>query len=111
MLAMQRRLAALLAPLQARLETLRLSSRGSWRAVLDSGAELELGRGSDDEVAARVERFVRTLAPATQQLAAAAGAGALLGADLRHPEGYALRLRGVTTTAVAAAHPDAAARR
>ena len=103
MLAMQRRLATTLAPIPARIDTLKLSSRGSWRAELDSGADIELGRGSEDEVVARAERFVRTLAQATQRFATAAGPRALLAADLRHPDGYALRLRGVrTSTAVAA---------
>ena len=45
----------------ARIDTLKLSSRGSWHAELDSGADLELGRGSEDEVVARTARFVRTL--------------------------------------------------
>jgi hypothetical protein len=39
-----------------------LSGRGSWRAELDTGAVIELGRGSEDELVARTERFVRTLA-------------------------------------------------
>ena len=103
LLAMQRRLAGTLAPIEARIGSLNLSARGSWRAELDSGAGIELGRGSEDEVVARAERFARTLAQATQRYAGAAGPRALLAADLRHPDGYALRLRGVSTsTAVAA---------
>ena len=103
LLAMQRRLAGTLAPIEARIGSLNLSARGSWRAELDSGADIELGRGSEDEVVARAERFARTLAQATQRYAGAAGPRALLAADLRHPDGYALRLRGVSTsTAVAA---------
>ena len=103
LLAMQRRLAPTLAPIEARIDSLKLSARGSWRAELDSGAGIELGRGSEDEVVARAERFARTLAQATQRYAGAAGPRALLAADLRHPDGYALRLRGVSTsTAVAA---------
>ena len=62
-----------------------------------SGAEIELGRGTDDEVLARAERFVRTLPQATAQYPQRP----LLYADLRHRDGYALRLRGVTTTAAA----------
>ena len=103
LLAMQRRLAGTLAPIEARIGSLNLSARGSWRAELDSGADIELGRGSEDEVVARAERFARTRAQATQRYAGAAGPRALLAADLRHPDGYALRLRGVSTsTAVAA---------
>ena len=36
----------------ARIDTLKLSGRGSWRVELDTGAEVELGRGSDDEIIA-----------------------------------------------------------
>jgi cell division protein FtsQ len=101
-LAMQRRLVDTLAPLAARIELLKLSSRGSWHAELDGGAELELGRGSEAEVVARTERFVRTLPQATQRYADASGKPrALIGADLRHPDGYALRLRGVSTHSAA----------
>ena len=67
MLALQQRLAQTLVPLNARIDTLRLSSRGSWHIELEGGTELELGRGSADEVLARTERFVRTLARATQR--------------------------------------------
>ncbi len=109
-LAMQRRLADTLAPIDARIEMLKLTSRGSWRAELDSGAELELGRGSEDEVVARAARFARTLPQATQRFADAGGARALIAADLRHPDGYALRLRGVSTTAVAGTKNAAAPR-
>jgi len=111
MLAMWRRLTDALAPTEMRIETLRLSSRGSWHAELDSGTELELGRGGVDEVAARTERFVRTLAQATERFATAGGPRALLAADLRHPDGYALRLRGVSTSRIAAAGNAAAASR
>lgn len=111
MLAMQRRLAAVLAGLEARIDALHLSSRGSWRAELDNGAELELGRGSEQEVVTRTERFVRTFAQATARFSAAGGVPrALLAADLRHADGYALRLRGITTTSVAAANAAAASR-
>lgn len=106
MLGMQRQLAEILSPIELRVETLRLSSRGSWRAELDSGATIELGRGLDADVAERAARFVRTLGT-VQQRFAGAGPRALLAADLRHPDGYALRLRGVSTTSLATANPNA----
>ena len=104
MLALQRRLAETLAPLGAAIDHVKLSSRGSWHVELHSGADLELGRGNEDELVARTARFVRTYAQATQRFTDAGGSPrALLAADLRHPDGYALRLRGVSTsTAVAA---------
>lgn len=94
-LGMYRMLAPLFAPYELGIEELGLSSRGSWHVVLDSGALIELGRGRSDEVAVRTERFLRTVA----QVAAQYGrtVASVEGADLRHHEGYALRMRGVTT--------------
>jgi len=92
-LAFLNRLVPILAGIDARVETLSLSARGSWRAKLDSGAELQLGRGTDDEVAQRVERFVGTLRQVVDRYQRP-----LEYADLRHHDGYAVRLKGVTTT-------------
>lgn len=91
-LGLYRRLLPLLRPLDMEIEQLQQSSRGSWRVLLDSGASLELGRGSEDEVFARTQRFVRTLGQVTERYRAP-----LEHADLRHADGYAVRLRGVTT--------------
>jgi cell division protein FtsQ len=92
-LAMYRRLQPLSSPLDTAPVALRLSNRGSWRVELDNGARVELGRGGDEEVAARFARFVRTLPEVTGRWGAP-----LEYADLRHADGYAVRLRGVTTT-------------
>lgn len=92
MLAMLQRLQPVLARLDARITTLALSGRGSWRVELDTGAVVELGRGSDDEVLARTERFVATLTQVTQRYQRP-----LEYADLRHHDGYAVRLAGITT--------------
>ncbi|MBZ8142109.1 cell division protein FtsQ [Rubrivivax gelatinosus] len=94
-LAMYRRLGPLLAPLDAAVEELHLSHRGSWSVELDNGATLELGRGSEDEVIERAARFVRTLPEVTARWRAP-----LEYADLRHTDGYAVRLRGVTTKTI-----------
>ena len=103
-LAMYRRLTPLLAPLDTTLEELWLSSRGGWRGVLDSGATLEFGSGTPEQVEAVTQRFVHTLTQVTSQYGRRVDA--LESADLRHNEGYALRLRGVTTiSAEAAAKP------
>ena len=72
---------------------------GSWRVLLDSGAVLELGRGTPEEITERIERFVKTVATVAGQYGR--GAEALESADLRYPTGYALRLRGVTTVTTA----------
>ena len=97
-LAMLRRLQPVFARLDEEVDTLELSARGSWRVELDSGAEIELGRGSDDEVVARSERFAATLTQVTSRYRRA-----LEYADLRHNEGYALRLKGVSTGVAAPA--------
>ena len=93
MLSMLHRLTPLLQPVSLRIVTLELSGRGSWSAALDGGATLELGRGSEDELAERTARFARTLPQV-----AAEYPRALLYADLRHTGAYALRLEGVQTT-------------
>jgi cell division protein FtsQ len=90
---------SLLAPvfekMDARLEQLELTGRGSWRARLDDGAVLELGHGSLAELHSRAQRFVATLT----QVASRFGRH-LESADLRYGNGYAIKLRGVTTTAL-----------
>ena len=74
------------------LQGLELTLQGSWRAQLDTGAVVELGHGSADEIQARVQRFVGTLT----QVASRFGRD-MESADLRYVNGYALRLQGVTT--------------
>lgn len=105
MLGMLARLQAVFGRLDHRIESLRLSGRASWRAELDTGAKVELGRGTDDEVVARAERFVGTLTQVTEQFQAP-----LVYADLRHRDGYALRLRGITTTLNPGTAPGVGAR-
>jgi cell division protein FtsQ len=82
-------------PLDLGIEELMLSGRGGWSAELDTGAELELGRGSVQEVQARTEVFVNTLTQVTSRYGRRPDT--LESADLRHTQGYAVRLRGVTT--------------
>jgi len=95
MLAMLRRLQPVLQPLNAgELAQLDLSARGSWRVTLDKGAVVELGRGSEDEVLARTQRFVQTMPRVLAQYQRP-----LESADLRHADGFALRMKGVTTQA------------
>ena len=103
-LAMYRRLTPLFASLDTTLDELWLSSRGGWRGQLDSGAVIEFGSGTPEEIEAVTRRFVSTLTQVTSQYGRRADA--LESADLRHHEGYALRMRGVTTvTAEVAAKP------
>lgn len=97
MWALLQRLQPLLARQELVLRRLTLSARGSWRGEAEDGQVIEFGRGSDDELVARTERFVRTLPQVTGRLRKP-----LLSADLRHADGYALRLEGVSTAAAAA---------
>jgi len=77
------------------VDSLVLSDRGSWRAKLAHGAVIELGRGSVDDVMVRVQRVSQTLVQVTQKLGRKASA--IESADLRHDNGYAIRVRGVST--------------
>lgn len=100
LLAQHARLQAVFNTLEAHIDALELSRRGSWRAELDSGAQIELGRGSDDEVIERARVFVATLTQVTQRYQRA-----LQSADLRHRDGYAVRLNGISTFDAAASQP------
>jgi cell division protein FtsQ len=82
------------------LDSLELTGRGSWRAHVGRGAVIELGRGNTQEVMARLQVMTQTLAQVTQKLGRKVSA--LEFADLRHDNGYALRLRGVSTQDVLA---------
>ncbi len=96
-LTMYRTVEPLFAQLDMLVDELELSNGGSWRVQLDTGAGIELGRGSAADVTARVRRFLQTLTQVTSRYGRRAEA--LESADLRHDNGYAIRLRGVSTTA------------
>ena len=91
MLQMLHRLQAVFKPL-GEIVTLKLSDRGSWSLQLDDEAQVVLGRGGDADVVARAERFVSTLPELRRYYPAP-----LSQADLRYPQGYAVKLRGLTT--------------
>jgi cell division protein FtsQ len=95
-LATYRVLQPLFETLEMTVDQFELTGRGGWRVQLDTDAVIELGRGTPEELVARTGRFLKTLT----QVAARYGRKpeALESADLRYPDGYALRLRGVTTT-------------
>lgn len=86
-----------LRPLFARMDQdvarLELSSSGNWRVTLERGARIELGRGEPVELQQRAQDFVATVVGLNQRY----GGRDIESADLRYPNGYALRLRGVTT--------------
>ncbi len=109
-LAMLQQLNPLVAPLDARLSALTLQPRGNWVATLNRGAVIDLGHGTPQELAARLNQFVGTV----KEVAARhqRSLDAVETADLRHVGGYALRMRGVTTVrGDAGGTPAAPARR
>lgn len=110
-LAMQRDVEPLLTAQGLRTASLVLTPRGNWQLGVrqvaavpasaprgtGSVAMIELGGGPATEVKARLQRFLDTAA----QVAAhhRRDLTALESADLRYAQGYALRLRGVSTVA------------
>ncbi len=96
-LAMYQTLQPVFEVMDMTLDQIELTGRGGWRARLDSGALLELGGGSMADVLARTQRFLKTLTQVVSHYGRTPDA--LETADLRHEDGYAIRLRGVTTWA------------
>lgn len=97
-LRMYRRLSVALQPLDVVIEEVQLTARGAWQITLDSGAVIELGRGTAIEVLSKLQNFVMT----HQQVLSAyqrSNFDRIESVDLRHVDGYAIRLRGVTTVA------------
>ena len=94
-LDMYRRLQPMFATMDVEITALRLSGRGSWHVDLDDGATVELGRGTQDEVAERTQRFIRTVPQVLHKFNNAP----LESADLRHAEGYAVKLKGLSVNA------------
>jgi cell division protein FtsQ len=91
-LDMLRHLTPIFSALGASIDRLALSERGSWRLTLDGGTVLELGRGQPGEVLERTRRFAATVTQITTRFG-----HRVEHADLRHNEGYAVRLMGMGT--------------
>jgi len=82
-------------PMDLSMVLLELTPRGGWHAELNTGTLLELGSGSAAELSARAASFLKTV---TQVAARYQRSPAqLISADLRHSDGYAVRLAGVST--------------
>ncbi len=95
-LAMYQAVKPLFEPLDLSVERLALTAGGNWQVELETGAAIELGRGTPDEVTVRTQRFLRTLTQVASRYKRRPDA--LVSADLRYGDGYAVRLRGVGTT-------------
>ena len=96
-LAMFKALQEVFAPMDLAVDQLEMTKSGGWHARLDSGGVLELGRGERGEVLERTHRFVKTITQVSGRFGR--WPQAVEAADLRHDNGYAIRLRGVSTVA------------
>ncbi|MFT4191998.1 MAG: cell division protein FtsQ/DivIB [Comamonas sp.] len=95
------RMAQMLAPLLREglgqpMHALALSVHGGWHATLASGARIDIGRGTDEQIRARVQRFVETYAQAGAKYGRTRSEH-IETADLRYADGYAVKWVGVTT--------------
>ncbi|MFM8755439.1 MAG: cell division protein FtsQ/DivIB [Limnohabitans sp.] len=88
-------LAPMLGKMDHRIDQLELTPRGSWRVLTHSGAQIELGRGTQEEIGQRLQKFWLTLSQVAARYERTPSS--LEAADLRHIDGYALRLKGVRT--------------
>lgn len=95
MLDMYAQVSGVLAPLKNNLKVLELTDRGSWIATLDSGTHIELGRGTSIDVMSRVTKFAITTEKMLTKLNKKSTDFHYV--DLRHSDGYALRMQGVST--------------
>jgi cell division protein FtsQ len=95
-LAMYQTLRPVLLGADMDMDELELSPRGSWKVVTSQGVTIELGRGQPQALTALLQDFLRTLPQITSRYGRTPKS--LAAADLRHKDGYALRLQGVTTT-------------
>ncbi len=91
-LQMWQRLAAIAKANHLQAQRLDLSGRGAWRLGLDGGVSIELGSGEPEQLAQRLDRLL----PHAQAVARRFQTQ-IQGMDLRHSQGYALRLVGVGT--------------
>jgi cell division protein FtsQ len=102
LIAMYGKLVSRLAQLDTVPVRVNLSARGAWEIELKRGEILELGRGTDEEVLERLERFIRAVGRTGSRWSGRAWDRA----DLRHANGFALHL---TAALAPAAQPAAQA--
>lgn len=102
-LALYRDLSSVFGRIELDIKRLELSPRGSWRVRLSNHAQLELGRGEPSELMARAAQFVATVGQITARYQRD-----IESADLRYPNGYAVRMKGVSTVDAATAAKNAA---
>ncbi|MDE2047710.1 MAG: cell division protein FtsQ/DivIB [Betaproteobacteria bacterium] len=91
-LTMYTQLAQRLSNTDDRLAVLELNARQEWRAQLDSGLVLMLGR-DDGDFWSRLDQFLLTATQARAQTQKVFGSQAWTRVDLRNSQGYAVSLR------------------
>lgn len=94
-LNMYRQLILIFGPMNFKIVKLELSQRGGWFAAFEGGASIEFGRGTIDVIGDRAKKFAQTLELVSSRFGK--NPNALSYADLRHADGYALRISGVGT--------------
>ena len=94
-LNMYRQLILIFDPMNFKLVKLELSQRGGWFATFEGGASIQFGRGTIDVISDRAKKFARTLELVSTRFEK--NPNEFSYADLRHPDGYALRINGVGT--------------
>jgi cell division protein FtsQ len=95
MLKMYKDVSNALQPLKGTLQKLELNARGSWIATLEGGAHIELGRGNAVDVVDRTGKFSASVEKMLTKLNKKSWD--IQYVDLRHSDGYAMRMQGVST--------------
>jgi cell division protein FtsQ len=95
MLEMYKDISIALNPLKNKLKILELNTRGSWVAILDDGAHIEIGRGNATDVVERISKF--SMGAEQVLIKLNKKTDDIQYVDLRHSEGYAMRMHGVGT--------------
>jgi cell division protein FtsQ len=95
MLDMYKEVSSALHPIKGTLRNLELNARGSWIATLEGGAHIELGRGNTVDVINRVVKFSMSVEKILTKLNKKSLD--IQYVDLRHSDGYAMRVHGVST--------------
>lgn len=77
------------------IDELELNPGGGWRVILETGPTVEIGHGELNQILSKVQQFTDTIPYVTARYTRPTTA--LEYADLRHQNGYAIRLSGITT--------------
>ncbi|MEJ7139452.1 cell division protein FtsQ/DivIB [Amphibiibacter pelophylacis] len=90
--AMLQALSPLLDAQRIKVQSLILSPVGTWILKTDDGVTLTLGRGDAAQLSQRLKRYLDTVGQVRARYPRAVES-----VDLRYPDGYAIRLQGITT--------------